>query len=160
MDILGDELEVKTVTVPKIVKGFTKADNRLFWQGVHLTVDAKWVYLTLVSFRHSKTKATFPSYDKIIERSGLTRVRVSRGIAELEHFLWIGKEKRFNGSNRYELTFPIRYKLSPRGEKEGLADDQTCPTKFEAEQWANRHKRKRTAVFIAPNDVRMDEIPF
>lgn len=160
MDILGDELEVKAVTVPKIVKGFTKADNRLFWQGVHLTSDAKWVYLTLVSFRNSKTKATFPSYDKLMERSGLTRVRVSRAIAELEHFHWIGKEKRFNESNRYDLTYPERYVNNALGEQVGLADDQTCPTKVEAEQWANRRKRKRTALFLAPSDIRMDEIPF
>ena len=162
MDILDDEfIEVnKSVTVPKIILGFTKADNRLFWQGVHLTVDAKWVYVTLVSFRNSKTNATFPSYDKIMERSGLTRVRVARAIAELEHFDWIAKNKRFNGSTHYHVSYPNVYKVGSNGERVGLSDDQTCPTKDEAERWAKRHKRQRTTVFLAPKDVRMDEIPF
>jgi hypothetical protein len=109
---------------------FTRVPNQMFDRGRYLTVKAKWVFATLCSFRNSKTGATFPSYPKIIERSGINRNDdISKALDELEEFGWLKRTHRFNESNWYDLSMPVVMR----------------PTKEEAKYWKQVHSRKRSA---------------
>src|SRR4051812_47136649 len=85
---------------------FVKVPLEIFLGGRYLTVQAKWTYAALRSFTNNKTLLTFPGYDKLMERSGLSRNAVSKALAELEEFHWITKKKKFGKSNGYTFTFP------------------------------------------------------
>lgn len=124
-------------------EAFTKIENRIFTQGRFLTSDAKVAYMTLKSFQNSESGLCFPSYDKIIERSNLSRPKLSLALAELEQFRWIKKTKRFSGSTHYELTHPLVYLLDAYGIRVGIRPDQTCPTGSEADEWRRQMKAKR-----------------
>jgi DNA-binding transcriptional regulator GbsR (MarR family) len=128
--------------LPKMVTGWTKLENRLFWQGRYLTANAKWIYATLRSFMNNDTGRTFPSYDAIVERSGLSRPKVAEGLRELEYFNWIAKHKRFSKSTNYTVSYPIRFLDKSKGL---LHPDQTSPTKEEAVAWASELREKRKA---------------
>lgn len=130
----------KQVKKTKVVGGWTQLDNRLFWQGRYLTANAKWVYATLRSFKNNDTGKTFPSYDAIVERSGLSRPKVAEGLRELEKFSWIAKSKRFSKSTNYNLSYPAVWQDKSQGV---LTPDQTCPTKEQASTWANRLRSER-----------------
>lgn len=128
--------------LPKEIKGFTKADNRLFWQGRYLTTNAKWIHVTLQSFENSETGATFPSYDAIVARTNLRREKIAEGLRELERFYWITKRKKFSKSTHYYVNYPTRWQDKSQGL---LAPDQTCPTKQEAAEWAKKIRDEQKA---------------
>ena len=112
---------------------FTRVPNEIFELGRYLTVKAKFVYIALCSFRNNTTGATFPSYAKIKERSGLKRNEdVSKAITELEQFGWLEKNRRFNQSTDYKLGIPIR----------------ELPTQEEDAKWKKVVSRMRSAEFI------------
>lgn len=134
------EKELNEQNLPKEIKGWTQVDNRLFWQGRYLTSDAKWVYATIRSFMNNDTGKMFPSYDAILERSGMTKPRLAAAQRELEHFYWITKRKRFSKSTIYKLSFPARVRPD-----KSLVADQTVPTKAEAVAWAMRLREERKA---------------
>ncbi|HEX9929506.1 MAG TPA: helix-turn-helix domain-containing protein [Pyrinomonadaceae bacterium] len=117
---------------------FVKVSALLFNQGRYLTTQAKWVYATLRSFTNNETDLTFPSYNKIQERSNLNRVAVANALEELEKFHWIKRENRFKQTNNYIMSPPIR-----RNADGTEAEDQTCPTKEEAAKWKNNLRNKR-----------------
>jgi hypothetical protein len=117
---------------------FVVVRMELFNQGRYLTPHAKWVYATLRSFTNNETDRTFPSYDKIEERSGLNRPAISRALQELEHFYWIEKQKNFGRSTNYILRKPIL--THPDGR---MLEDQTCPTKSEAAKWKEAVRAER-----------------
>lgn len=75
--------------------------------GKHLTLNAKWLYVTLLSFKNQKTKKTFPAYPAIMEQSGLSRQAVAAALKELEHFHWITKKRNFSRASDYHLTCPV-----------------------------------------------------
>lgn len=146
-------------------ESFTMIDNRIFSQGRYLSIDAKWLYATLLSFRNTETQETFPGYAKITERSGLKKQRIADALKELEQFHWISRERRgFNKSNSYALHYPVRWDVSSDGER-SLSNDQTCPTYAEAEDWKNKTSRKRRGASPSyipqSNSIGDDyEIPF
>ncbi len=88
---------------------------------------------------NNDTKKMFPSYDAIMERSGLTRPKVAAAQRELEQFYWITKRKRFSESTKYHLSYPTRLDKS----QDILAPDQTAPTKEEAASWAKKIREER-----------------
>src|ERR1051326_4217935 len=102
---------------------FTKVENYIFQEGRYLTPNAKLVYIVLCSFRNNKTGKTFPSYGKIMEKSGLGRNKVADALYELERFYWITRKKVFIGGNHYSLQYPWNV-------QRGLSRE--CPTKDEA----------------------------
>lgn len=111
---------------------FTRIPNALFERGSYLTVKAKLVYVALCSFRNNKTGATFPSYNKIKERSGLTRNEdITKAITELGQFGWLEKNRRFNKSNDYKLVIPVEVR----------------PTKEDAKCWKSTTSRMRSDDF-------------
>lgn len=123
-------------------EGFTMIENEIFTQGRFLSADAKVAYITLKSFQNAETGLCFPAYDKIIERSGLTRPRLADALEELTQFNWLTKKKRFSGSTYYKFETPLVYQLDGNKNRIGLFHDQTCPSKAEAEQWKKRLRIK------------------
>lgn len=130
---------------------FTQITNRLFSQGKYLSLHAKWVYTTLKSFWNFDSGRIFPSYQRIMERSGLTKPTISKALKELEYFGWIIIERHFKGDenkNRrtsdYHLCFP---KInSPEQSGEILNDKEwyCCPTKQQAAEWKKVQAQKRS----------------
>lgn len=121
----------------------TRIPNVLFSRGRYLTPQAKWIYATLQSFWNYDSGQIFPSYPKIMERSGLTRPAISKALKELEHFGWIIKQRRFSKSTDYDLVDP-ELSIESRTDKEWYC----CPTKQQAVDWRkaqaqNRKSRKK-----------------
>jgi DNA-binding transcriptional MocR family regulator len=108
-------------------ESYTKADNRLFWQGRFLSVDAVCLYIAIRSFQNEEDGDRFPSYVQIMSRCSLTRRRIANALSELERFGWIERKHRNNKSNMYTLDYPRVI-----DEDGNIMDDQTCPTKEDA----------------------------
>lgn len=87
---------------------FVKVPFHLLERGRFLTPKAKWIYVVVRSFQFNGSGTSFPSYPAIMERSGLSRASVARALAELEHFGWIGRDKKHGGSTTYVFFFPSR----------------------------------------------------
>jgi hypothetical protein len=79
----------------------------LFEQGGNLTADAKLVYIVLLSFKNDATGLCCPSYESLMERTSLSRVRVSQALNELVHFYWVGKRRKFSGVTHYMVGRPV-----------------------------------------------------
>lgn len=95
---------------------FTMLPNPIFEKGKYLTVKAKWVYTSLMSFRNTITNETFPSVPTIGEKAGYGPTATHEALTELEFFGWISRtrrktEKGGNTSNDYEFRIPTT--LSP-----------------------------------------------
>jgi DNA-binding transcriptional MocR family regulator len=122
-------------------RNFTKVPNNLFENGRYLSPAAKLVYVVLCNFRNNKTGKTFPSYEKIMMKSGMSRNKVAAAVNELEQFYWITRKKVFIGGNHYKLTSPI--------EKE---TQQPCiwPTQDAAKQYAKQVKDEKPRYGINP----------
>lgn len=121
---------------------FMKVPKELVYEGRCLSVKAKWVYATLVSFKNIKTGKTFPSYEAIMKRSGIRRKQdIADALAELEHFRWITRSRNFSKSNDYVVGgVPVRT-LS-----DGRKFTPLCPTPSQAKMWRERNS-KRTSEF-------------
>lgn len=87
-------------------KNFVQVPFELFENGIYLSERAKVVYITLISFRNKKTSKTYPSYEKIMKRSGLNKDQVAAALNELEYFGWIERKKGFQSVNNYTLMYP------------------------------------------------------
>ncbi|MDT7807997.1 MAG: Helix-turn-helix domain [Acidobacteriota bacterium] len=122
---------------------FTRVDNYIFKEGKFLTAEAKLVYVVLCSYRNNKTGKTCPSYDKIRDRSGLSRNKVAAALNELEHFHWVSRKKVFKGGNHYHVSWPVdnEYKLP-----------STCPTEQAAKQYAQMIKDTKPRYGTSPWD--------
>src|SRR5215203_5986854 len=115
-----------------------KISSELFKRGRYLTPSVKWLYVTLKSFSHNRTQETFPSYQAIMEKSGLTRNAVAKGLAELEKFKWIFRQRKRGSSNNYILCIPS---LKDTFGKE--VEDSIHPTKEMAVAWAKSRRPKK-----------------
>ncbi len=78
----------------------------LYEQGKNLTADAKLVYIVLLSFLNDATDLCCPSYESLMARSSLSRVRLAKALNELVFFHWIGKQRRFSGVTHYDIGRP------------------------------------------------------
>ncbi len=86
---------------------------------------------------------------------GKNRNRLSRALLELDVFEWIGRDKNAHRSTDYVLQIPpVRYVYDERGNVLGKHEDQTSPTKGEAEIFENERKRERGATW---NFIRVEE---
>jgi hypothetical protein len=142
---------------------FTRVDNYIFEEGKYLTPEAKLVYVVLCSYRNNKTGKTFPSYDKIMARSGLGKNKVAAALNELHAFSWIRRRKVFIGGNHYELLYP--WNVQP-----GLPRE--WPTKEEAKEYARmvRERKPRYGTkswdkedveeYDEPEELDDDDVPF
>lgn len=136
---------------------FAKLPMELFYEGRYLTQKAKWVYATLVSFKNNKTGATFPSYEKIMERSGINRKGdITDALNELERFGWIDRTRRFGQSNDYLVECPVVTL------EDGTTFRPIRPTPVEAENWKNslRKKNEKYSEYVPKKAVEISEIPF
>ena len=106
---------------------FVQVSYDLLIAGRYLTTSAKWLYVVLRSFQNQRTKKTFPGYEKIMERSGMKRNAVAKGLKELEHWGYIERNKTSGKVNNYEFC-------SPAALDKGY---YYYPTKEMAEKWAN-----------------------
>lgn len=122
---------------------FVMVSFDLLERGRFLTVAAKWLYVVLRSFRNEKTGATFPTYEKIMRRGGLSRNAVAKGLAELEHFGWIERVKT-EGKRTLSYKFSYPTLVNENNEEFG---DQTFPTQKNASEWAKIHRRKSKNKF-------------
>lgn len=152
-----DGFEVGMIAITQKHYGkFARVPMELFYEGRHLSPEAKWVYATLVSFKNNKTGKTFPSYESIMRRSGITRRQtISDALKELEHFGWITRRKKVGKSTSYSV-----------GEPEKPLDDVKFkplrPTEAEAAEWkvTKRRRNERWPEFISkkgdPQDSEVD----
>jgi hypothetical protein len=136
--VQSNKIAVKFVRVVPKFKPFVMVPDRLFNSGRNLTTSAKWLYATLRSFANNHDGGIFPSYKAIMQRGGLTKNAVAKGLAELEHFGWIVRDKNKGKSNHYILYCPF-HTNSETGED---IKDQYYPTEEMAIEWASREKSK------------------
>ena len=122
---------------------FTKVENYLFEEGKYLTGDAKLVYVVLCSFRNNKSGRIYPSYEKIVDRSGICRNRVAAALNELEAFRWMTRKKAFKGGNQYDLWYP--WNVKPDLPKE-------WPTKEEAKHYDKMIRERKPRYGTKPWD--------
>ena len=101
----------------------------VYERGRWLSSRAKLMWAVLKSFENRKNKQIFPSYDKLQERSGLSRGSISLALEELETFGWLKKRKRFGHSTVYKLLIP----------------EAITPTKEENKAWLTAKRKERTA---------------
>ena len=110
----------------------------LYEQGKNLTADAKLVYIVLLSFKNDATGLCFPSYESLMARSSLSRVRLAKALNELVHFHWIGKERRFSGVTHYIIG-------RPGVQVQDTQHHPVAPTVEAAKQYAAMIKSNRLA---------------
>jgi hypothetical protein len=133
-------VSLQTRRGPERDKKFVQVSFDLIERGRYLTPQAKWLYVVLRSFKN-KERGTFPGYVKIMERGGLKRNAVAKGLKELERFGWIvrsssGKKR----SNAYEFHYPSTV-IEGTEEEYG---SQVFPTEELAKEWAaGRRKTKK-----------------
>jgi hypothetical protein len=145
---------------------FAKVPMELFYEGRYLSLKAKWVYATLVSFKNGKTGRTFPSYNAIMKRSGINRRQdIADALEELEHFNWITKTRHFSKANDYFVGGCPVTNLH-----DGTKFRPLRPTKSEADIWKSRNRKRstqfnefildRTSKVTEQEDEWAEEIPF
>jgi Helix-turn-helix domain len=122
---------------------FTKVENYLFEEGKYLTPTAKLVYVVLCSFQNNKSGKIYPSYEKIMARSGLGKNKVAAALNELHAFGWITRRKVFIGGNHYELLYPWN-------KQPGLPRE--WPTKVEAKEYAQFVRERKPHYGTKPWD--------
>jgi hypothetical protein len=76
-----------------------------------LSLHARWLFVTLMYFRNTKSGLSFPSYKTIRELTGLRRQMISSSIKELEKEGWLTRKKRYGNSTLYTLILPRRLKV-------------------------------------------------
>jgi hypothetical protein len=118
-------------------ESFVKVSTDLLYRGTYLTPAAKWLYVVLRSFKNENHTRAFPGYKAIMERSGLSRNAVAKGLAELERWGWITRYKAKGSGNSYVFSYPSLINVDTKTE----VGDQTYPTKELALDWA-KHRRK------------------
>lgn len=140
---------------------FAKVPMELFYEGRHLSLEAKWVYATLVSFKNNKTGKTFPSYEAIMKRSGITRRQtIADALKELEHFNWIIRRKKVGKSNSY---FVGECPVERTTDAFALNFRPLRPTQAEAESWkaSKRRQNDKWSEYVMPKEeVVNDATPF
>lgn len=134
----------KRVFLPERQRPFVMISHDLFERGRHLSASAKWLFVVLHMFKNHQTGKTFPSYELIMKKSGLSKNGVANGLKELEHWNWLegDKSKRANskhGNNNYNFFYPAHVLVDTNEE----VGDQTYPTKEMALEWNNTRKEKQ-----------------
>jgi DNA-binding HxlR family transcriptional regulator len=132
-------LNLKRFRGAERTKKFIKISTDLVTRGRYLTPSAKWLYVALRSFKNEKKGDTFPGYQKIMERSGLSRNAIAKGLEELEQWGWIVRDKSQGKTNHYKFTYPALLNVTTRME----TGDQTFPTKEMASDWAKKRRDRK-----------------
>lgn len=128
------------VTRDTVDDKFTKIPRYFIERGRYLTPPAKWVFVVLKTFENNKTKEIFPSHATIEELSGLSRKAVSAALKELEHFLWIKRDKTERKSTSYQINYQADY-----NEEELKTTVAPIPMKGEAKEYKTEKQSRRAA---------------
>lgn len=106
------------------IGNFTAIPNSIIEMGRELGPDAIALFVVL-RFHSGRNQTSFPSYDTIQDRTGLTRRRIAIAIRKLESSGLLERKRRFGASTVYILKMPI----SPAGgliEIEPLVQQVDC----------------------------------
>lgn len=141
--------------IDRFEKDYTMITKALFERGRHLTTSAKWLYATLADFKNQKTGLICPSYEAIIERSGLCKGTIASAIQELEEFCWLKYKKNYSGNNRYTLLIPPDAVFDE--EDEVLEIIYEMPTNEQAEVWSKSKKEKLEKRKIGKTKVELQK---
>ena len=99
-------LQLDTIN-PVLANGFTQVPNFIL-KNPEISVGAKVAYAMFLSYAWHNDHC-FPGQDRLAEDMGLTRVRVTQLIAELEQAGLISIQRRGQGkTNLYTIHFPVK----------------------------------------------------
>ena len=84
---------------------FTPVPHTFITEAKKMSFHARWLYVTLMFHRNTKSEIAFPSYTRITALTGMRRGMISKGIKELEKAGWIVKKRRYANSNCYSFNF-------------------------------------------------------
>jgi hypothetical protein len=116
MKAIGEILKEKNLqldtTNPVLRGGFTQVPNFIL-RNPEISVGAKVAYAMFLSYAWHNDSC-FPGQDRLADDMGLTRVRVTQLIAELDHAGLVTIQRRGQGkTNLYTIHFQVR----PTGDK-------------------------------------------
>ena len=111
MKSIGEALKERNIlldtTDPVVREGFTQVPNFILRDGA-LSVGAKIVYAMFLSYAWHNDSC-FPGQDRLAEDMGLTRVRVTQLISELEAAGLVTIQRRGQGkTNLYTIHFQVK----------------------------------------------------
>lgn len=121
------------ITDEERMRKFVWGTDDLFARGRYLTTSAKWLYVVIRSFQN---QPTFPDYEAIMERGGMTRATIAKGLRELEHWGYIARARTYGKANVYEFRSPVVI-------NRGTGEDQYHPTLAQAKEYVKTQKRLR-----------------
>jgi hypothetical protein len=124
-ELLGEKnLQLDTIN-PVLANGFTQVPNFIL-RNPEISVGAKVAYAMFLSYAWHNDSC-FPGQDRLAEDMGLTRVRVTQLIAELEQAGLITIQRRGQGkTNLYTIHFPVK----PNGGRPAAPVDKTSRSKL------------------------------
>ena len=120
MDHIGKVIKEKNLVLatddPVVRGGFTQVPNFIL-RDARLSVGAKVAYAMFLSYAWNNDSC-FPGQDRLAEDMGMTRVRVTQLIGELQEAGLVTIQRRGQGkTNVYTIHFQVRtaarQKLSP-----------------------------------------------
>ena len=116
MKAIGELLKEKNLQLdtpnPVLQGGFTQVPNFIL-KNPEISVGAKVAYAMFLSYAWHNDSC-FPGQDRLAEDMGLTRVRVTQLIAELEAAGMVTVQRRGQGKTN---LYTIHFQLRPAGDK-------------------------------------------
>jgi hypothetical protein len=111
MKTIGEALKERNIlldtTNPVAREGFTQVPNFIL-RDANLSAGAKVVYAMFLSYAWHNDSC-FPGQDRLAEDMGLSRVRVTQLIAELERSALVDIQRRGQGrTNLYTIHFQVQ----------------------------------------------------
>jgi biotin operon repressor len=92
-------------SITELMGTFTPVPRTFIKEAKQMSYHARWLYVTLMFHRNTKSKTAFPSYTRITELTGMRREMISKSIKELEKSGWIVKKRRYSNSSNYYFNF-------------------------------------------------------
>jgi septum formation inhibitor MinC len=119
---IGEILKEKNLQLdtidPVLANGFTQVPNFIL-KNPEISVGAKIAYAMFLSYAWHNDSC-FPGQDRLAGDMGLTRVRVTQLVAELEKAGLVTIQRRGQGkTNLYTIHFPVKQGVdkTPRGKQ-------------------------------------------
>lgn len=92
-------------SIYELMGTFTPVSDNFIKEAKKMSFHARWLYVTLMFYRNTKSKIAFPSYTRITELTGMRRDKISKSIKELVEAGWIVKKRRYSNSSCYSFIF-------------------------------------------------------
>lgn len=116
MQTIGELIKEKNLQLdtvnPVLQNGFTQVPNFIL-KDPQISVGAKIAYAMFLSYAWHNDSC-FPGQDRLAEDMGLTRVRVTQLIAELEKAGLVTIQRRGQGKTN---LYMIHFQVKPRGDR-------------------------------------------